>query len=44
TKNHKPKFVKQYANVRKVILDAVKQYSKEVKKGTYPSLEYSYER
>ena len=42
--NHKPKFVKQYANVRKVILDAVKQYSKEVKNGTYPSLEYSYER
>ena len=44
TDNHKPKFVKQYANIRKVILDAVKQYSKEVKNGTYPSLEYSYER
>jgi len=44
TKDQKPKFVKQYADVRKVILDAVKQYSKEVKKGIYPSLEYSYER
>ncbi|NHJ03644.1 MAG: 3-methyl-2-oxobutanoate hydroxymethyltransferase [Candidatus Heimdallarchaeota archaeon] len=44
TTGHKPKFVKQYANLRNVIMEAVKQYSKEVKDGSYPSLEFSYER
>ena len=44
TTGHKPKFVKQYANLKDVILKAVKQYSEEVKNGEYPSLEYSYER
>jgi 3-methyl-2-oxobutanoate hydroxymethyltransferase len=39
----KPKFVKQYANIRKTISEAVKQYSEEVRKGEFPSDEFSFE-
>jgi 3-methyl-2-oxobutanoate hydroxymethyltransferase len=38
----KPKFVKRYANLRPVILEAVKQYCKEVKSGVFPSEEQTY--
>ena len=39
----KPKFVKQYANIRNVIRDAVKEYSEEVRKGVFPKPEHSFE-
>ena len=42
TTGHKPKFVKQYADLHKVILEAVEKYSKEVKDGSYPTLDFSY--
>ncbi|MFH1324264.1 MAG: 3-methyl-2-oxobutanoate hydroxymethyltransferase [Nanoarchaeota archaeon] len=38
----KPKFVKRYANVNEIIKKAVSQYRKEVKKGEFPSDEYSF--
>ncbi|CAI2184321.1 4284_t:CDS:2 [Funneliformis geosporum] len=37
-----PKFCKQYANLDKVIIDAIKTYHKEVKTGIFPSTEHSY--
>ena len=37
-----PKFVKRYANLKKDIVAAVKQYSKEVKSGEFPSEQHSY--
>ncbi len=43
TTGHKPKFVKQYIDLHQIILDAVNKYAKEVKDGSFPSLEYSYE-
>jgi len=39
----KPKFVKQYANIRNVIKVAVKEYSEEVRKGVFPESEHSFE-
>ena len=39
----KPKFVKKYANIRNVIIDAVKEYSEEVRKGVFPEPEHSFE-
>jgi 3-methyl-2-oxobutanoate hydroxymethyltransferase len=38
-----PKFVKQYANVRQVLFDAVTAYREDVAAGTYPAAEHSYE-
>ncbi|MEJ3403230.1 3-methyl-2-oxobutanoate hydroxymethyltransferase [Rathayibacter sp. YIM 133350] len=38
-----PKFVRQYANVRQVLLDAVTQYREDVTSGAYPAAEHSYE-
>ena len=38
-----PKFVKQYANLRAVLTDAVSAYRAEVESGTYPDPEHSYE-
>jgi len=38
----KPKFVKQYADLKGVMLEAFKRYKKEVEEGIYPSEEYSY--
>ena len=38
----KPKFVKQYANIRPAILDAVSSYCKEVKEKKFPTQDYSY--
>lgn len=37
-----PKFVKRYANLNKDITEAVKQYSKEVRKGSFPAKINSY--
>lgn len=39
----KLKFVKQYAQLRSNIREAVTNYHEEVKKGVFPSMEYSYE-
>jgi len=38
----KPKFVREYAQVGKVICDAITEYVKDVKERKYPSLEESY--
>jgi len=44
TIGRKPKFVKTYANLREEIIKAVKKYADEVEDGSFPSLDYSYER
>ncbi|MFC6355690.1 3-methyl-2-oxobutanoate hydroxymethyltransferase [Luethyella okanaganae] len=38
-----PKFVRQYANVRSVLFEAVTQYRQDVASGAYPAPEHSYE-
>lgn len=38
----KPKFVKIYAHLNKVIVDAVKKFAEEVSAGKYPDKEYTY--
>jgi 3-methyl-2-oxobutanoate hydroxymethyltransferase len=38
-----PKFVRQYANVRQVLLDAVTEFRGDVDGGVYPAPEHSYE-
>jgi len=37
-----PKFVKQYTNVRKIIIAALKQYNQEVLEGKFPGPEHSF--
>jgi len=37
-----PKFVKQYTRIRPVIIDALKEYGKEVGNGTFPGPEHSF--
>ena len=37
-----PRFVRQYADIRKVMSDAVKKWMEDVKNGNYPSEEESY--
>jgi 3-methyl-2-oxobutanoate hydroxymethyltransferase len=37
-----PKFVRQYADVRSVIGDAVAQWGEDVRSGAYPSHEHEY--
>ncbi|HAN72160.1 MAG TPA: 3-methyl-2-oxobutanoate hydroxymethyltransferase [Actinobacteria bacterium] len=37
-----PKFVKRYADVREVMLDAVARWGSDVREGAYPSAEHSY--
>ncbi|NND76240.1 MAG: 3-methyl-2-oxobutanoate hydroxymethyltransferase [Ilumatobacter sp.] len=37
-----PRFVKQYANIREVLLDATKTYRQEVESGIYPGPEHEY--
>lgn len=39
----KPKFVKKYANIREVIKKAVKEYCEEVREGTFPDVDHSFE-
>ena len=43
TKGRIPKFVKQYANLRQTLSDAVTAYRGDVADGSYPSAEHSYE-
>ncbi|NYF10861.1 3-methyl-2-oxobutanoate hydroxymethyltransferase [Leifsonia sp. AK011] len=43
TKGRIPKFVKQYANLRETLTDAVNAYRADVEQGTYPGPEHSYE-
>ena len=43
TKGRIPKFVKQYANLRKSLTDAAREYRSEVEGGVYPGPEHSYE-
>lgn len=40
----KPKFVKIYANVRKVMVDGLNQFHKETLSGEFPSDEYSFNK
>jgi 3-methyl-2-oxobutanoate hydroxymethyltransferase len=37
-----PKFVKQYADVRSVLLDAARHFADDVKSREYPDAEHSY--
>lgn len=37
-----PKFVKQYTNVRKIIIEALKEYNREVQEGNFPGPEHSF--
>ncbi|MEM1658498.1 MAG: 3-methyl-2-oxobutanoate hydroxymethyltransferase [Candidatus Jordarchaeales archaeon] len=39
----RPKFVKQYCNIKRFIMDAVEKYISEVRSGAYPTIEHSYE-
>jgi 3-methyl-2-oxobutanoate hydroxymethyltransferase len=43
TKGRIPKFVKQYANLRATLTDAVQSYRADVEQGAYPGPEHSYE-
>lgn len=43
TKGRIPKFVKQYANVRKTLADAAAEYRGDVVGGSYPAPEHSYD-
>ena len=40
--NSKMKFVKKYADLKSDIRNAVKKFKLDVKKGSYPSVKYSY--
>lgn len=42
TQGHRPKFVKQYANVEKIMVDGINQYIKEVQEGSFPDIEHSF--
>ncbi len=39
----KPKFVKKYADIRSVIVKAVQEYSDDVRKGSFPDSNHSFE-
>lgn len=43
TEGSVPKFVKKYANVRETMLKAVSEFRDEVKSGTFPQPEHSYD-
>ena len=40
--NFRPKFVKKYSNVKKIIEKSVKEYCTDVKKGKFPSTKNVY--
>jgi len=42
TQGHKPKFVKQYANISQIIKDAVGSYISDVQNRSFPTEEYSF--
>ena len=37
-----PKFVKQYTNIRKIIIEALKEYNRDVLEGNFPGPEHSF--
>ena len=43
TSGRVPKFVRQYANVREVLTDAVRRFREDVNSHVYPAAEHSYE-
>ncbi|MGI9196745.1 MAG: 3-methyl-2-oxobutanoate hydroxymethyltransferase [Candidatus Nanopelagicales bacterium] len=43
TRGPRPKFVKQYADVRSVLAEAVSTWAAEVRDGTYPAAEHAYQ-
>ena len=43
TPDLKPKFVKQYSNVKETVYNSIKNYIEEVKAGKFPSSEYRYD-
>jgi 3-methyl-2-oxobutanoate hydroxymethyltransferase len=42
TENRKPRFVRQYADVRRAMQDAITRFAEDVRAGVYPSREESY--
>jgi 3-methyl-2-oxobutanoate hydroxymethyltransferase len=42
--NFKPKFVKQFAQVRKAMVDGLNEFHRETAEGTFPSPEYSFNK
>jgi 3-methyl-2-oxobutanoate hydroxymethyltransferase len=42
TFGRQPRFVRQYANIRQVMTDAIQAWSADVKAGTYPNDQESY--
>lgn len=42
TENRKPRFVRQYANVRQIITEAVERFAADVRTGAYPTADESY--
>jgi len=38
-----PRFVKRYADLHAVMLDAAKAYADDVRAGTFPAMEHSFE-
>ncbi len=42
TENRKPRFVRQYANVRQIITEAVERFAADVRTGAYPTEDESY--
>jgi 3-methyl-2-oxobutanoate hydroxymethyltransferase len=43
TEGHLPRFVKRYANLSREIRDALESYAEEVRNGTFPEDEHTYE-
>ncbi len=41
---HKPKFVKEFAHIRKAMVDGLNQFVTETKDGTFPSEEYCFNK
>ena len=42
TFGRQPRFVRQYANLREVMTDAIQAWTKDVKSGAYPNDQESY--
>jgi 3-methyl-2-oxobutanoate hydroxymethyltransferase len=43
TEGHLPRFVKRYANLSREIRDALEAYAEDVRAGTFPDDEHTYE-
>ena len=42
TQGHRPKFVKQYADIEKIMIEGINAYIKEVQQGLFPDEEHSF--